>query len=325
MVEIRRLRYFVAVAEELHFGRAASRLHVSQSPLSQQIIQLERELGVELFERTKRRVELTAAGEVYLEEARKVLASNERAEEAARRASRGEAGRLVLGFAGSAAYGVLPRLLKASRKRLPNLGVELRGEMLSSELVRALGEDEIQVAILLRTTTESPELSVTVVRREPFVVALPADHPLARRRLVDPRDLARQRFVVFPRRRGAVLHDAVINACQHAGFSPRVVQEATELPTQVSLVSAGIGVALVPASMRHLRYSGVVYRSLRGRPPAPDTAVAWRRGEETPTVKAFLDVVRDVADHSAGDDLDHVDPARVEPAPVPRRNGVSGV
>ncbi|HET7481038.1 MAG TPA: LysR family transcriptional regulator [Rubrobacteraceae bacterium] len=296
MVELRHLRYFVAVAEELHFGRAAARLRVSQSPLSQQIIQLERELGVELLERTKRRVELTSAGEVYLREARRVLTYNERAEEAARRAGRGELGRLVLGFAGSAAYGVLPLLLKASRERLPDLGIELRGELLSSELVRALGEDEIQIAILLRTSTENPDLEVAVVRREPFVAALPADHPLARRRVVDPRELSEEPFVIFPRRRGAVLHDAVINTCQDAGFSPRVVQEATELPTQVSLIAAGMGVALVPASMRHLRYHGVVYRSLRGHPPAPDTAVAWRRGGETPTVRAFLQVVRAVAD-----------------------------
>lgn len=296
IVELRHLRYFVAVAEELHFGRAAARLRVSQSPLSQQIIQLERALGVELLKRTKRRVELTAAGEVYLQEARRVLAYNARAEEAARRAGRGEAGKLVLGFAGSAAYGVLPLLLKASRERLPDLGVELRGEMLSSELVRALGEDEIQVAILMRTSTENPDLAVTVVRREPFVVALPSDHPLARRRLVDPRDLSEEPFVIFPRRRGAVLHDAVINACQDAGFSPQVVQEATELPTQVSLVAAGMGVALVPASMRQLRYHGVVYRSLIGAPPAPDTAVAWRREGETPTVQAFLRVVKAVAD-----------------------------
>lgn len=306
MVELRHLRYFVAVAEELHFGRAATRLRVSQSPLSQQIIQLERELGVELLKRTKRRVELTAAGEVYLKEARRVLAYSTRAEEAAQRAARGEVGRLVLGFAGSAAYGVLPLLLKASRERLPDLGVELRGEMLSSELVRALGEDEIQVAILMRTSTENPDLAVMVVRREPFVVALPVDHPLASRKLVDPRDLSKEPFVIFPRRRGAVLHDAVINACQDTGFSPRVVQEATELPTQVSLVSAGMGVALVPASMRRLRYHGVVYRSLLGRPPAPDTAVAWRRESETPTVQAFLQVVRAAAEltDSVPDDSD---------------------
>ena len=304
MVEIRHLRYFVAVAEELHFGRAASRLHVSQSPLSQQIIQLERELGVELLERTKRRVELTAAGEVYLEEARRVLVSHRRAEEAARRAARGEMGKLILGFAGSAADGVLPSLLKVSRERLPDLGVELRGEMLSSELVRALDEDEIQIAILLRNSTENPELGVTVVRQEPFVVALPVEHPLARCRLLDLRDLSTERFILFPRRRGAVLHDAVINACHNAGFSPTVVQEATELPTQVSLVASGMGVALVPASMRRLRYAGVIYRSLRGRPPAPDTAVAWRRGTQSPMVKAFLQVVGDFAEGSGDHQAD---------------------
>ncbi len=297
MAEIRHLRYFVAVAEELHFGRAAARLHVLQSPLSQQIIQLERELGVELLERTKRRVELTPAGEVYLEEARRVLAFHARAEETARRAARGEVGRLALGFAGSAAYGVLPSLLKASRERLPDLGIELRGEMLSSELVRALDEEEIQVAILLRNSTENPELGVTVIRREPFVVALPAEHPLVRRRVINLRELSGEPFVLFPRRRGAVLHDAVINVCHEAGFSPTVIQEATELPTQVSLVASGMGIALVPASMRRLRYDGVVYRSLQGDPPAPDTAVAWRRGTETPILKAFLQVVGDFADN----------------------------
>ncbi|AHY48271.1 Transcriptional regulator (plasmid) [Rubrobacter radiotolerans] len=295
MAEIRHLRYFVAVAEELHFGRAAARLHVSQSPLSQQIIHLESELGVALLRRTKRRVELTPAGEVYLKEARRVLTAHARAEEAARRAARGEAGRLVLGFAGSAAYGVLPALLKAARERLPGLGVELRGEMLSSELVRALEEDEVHLAILLRTSTENPDLAVSVVYREPFVVALPADHRLARMRLVDLGDLSGEPFILFPRRRGAVLHDAVINACHEAGFGPTVAQEATELPTQVSLVASGMGVALVPASMRSLRYEGVVYRSLRGRPRAPDTAVAWRRESENPVVRSFLGVVRDFA------------------------------
>lgn len=155
---MRRLRYFVAVAEELHFGRAAARLHVSQSPLSRQIIGLEREIGVRLLERTKHRVELTAAGEAYLKEARRVLAGDARAVEAARRAARGETGRLVLGFVDCAACGVLPELLKASRERLPDLGVELRGEMSNPELVRALGEDKVQAAVLLlRAPTGSPE------------------------------------------------------------------------------------------------------------------------------------------------------------------------
>ena len=319
MVELRRLRYFVAVAEELHFGRAAARLHVSQSPLSQQIIGLERDLGVRLLDRTKRRVELTAAGEVYLEEARRVLARNACAAEAARRAARGETGRLVLGFVDFAACGVLPKLLKASRERLPRLGVELRGKMSSPELLRALGEDEVQVAILLlRTPTGSPQLATTVVRREPLVIALPNGHALARRRVVDPRDLSGEPFVVSPRHGGcAWLHDAVVDACQDSGFAPRVSQEAAELPTQAGLVAAGMGVALVPASARRLRYEGVVYRSLRGRPPAPDTVLAWRRGGQMPAVDTFLRSVEPLAEGP--------DRGRNSGRAAPRADGAPGV
>ncbi len=289
-MELRHLRYFVVVAEELHFGRAAARLHIAQPPLSQQIHQLEAELGVPLFQRTTRRVTLTDAGRLFLEDARRILAQVEQAKQSARRAQRGELGRLVVGFVGSAASDVLPILLRAYRDRYAEVEVVLR-EMDTAEGLAALEAGTIQAGIL-RPPIDDPSLACEVIRREPFVVALPKQHPLAQRAPIALPDLAGEPFILFPRRWGSGLYDNVISHCHQAGFSPRVVQEATEMSTIVGLVAAGIGISLVPASVALLRTAGVVYRALGESGLMAEMAVVWRRDEQSPVLDAFLEVAR---------------------------------
>lgn len=290
-MELRHLRYFVAVAEEQHFGRAAERLHMAQSPLSQQIRQLEHELGTSLFLRTTRKVELTPAGALLLERTRRILAEVEAAVVDVQRAERGEVGRLAVGFTGSATYELLPSIATALRSSLPNVELELHGEMLTPAQVEALLEGVLDVG-LLRPPVRSPGLVVDVIRREPLVVVLPANHPAAAGRTVRLAALADEPFVTYPSHFRSVVHDAVDTACGKAGFEPRVAQEVGETATLVSLVAAGIGVALVPASVQHLRITGAVYRPLAGTSEEVALAVARRASDTNPVVQQFLSRVR---------------------------------
>jgi DNA-binding transcriptional LysR family regulator len=286
-VELRHLRYFVAVAEECHFGRAAERLHMAQPPLSQQIRQFEGALGVELFRRTTRKVELTPAGALLLERARRILGDVEIAAVDVGRAERGELGRLAVGFTGSATYELLPRLAAALRSELPGVELELHGEMLTPAQVEALLAGTLDVG-LLRPPVGSPDLAVHVIRRESLVAVLPSDHPAARRRSVRLADLAGEPFVSYPSHFRSVVHDAVEMACGKAGFSPIIVQKVSETATLVSFVAAGIGVALVPASVQHLRITGAVYRPLMGRAEEVALAIASRVDDPSPVVRQVL-------------------------------------
>jgi DNA-binding transcriptional LysR family regulator len=283
----------VAVAEELHFGRAAARLHLAQPALSQQIHQVEQELGVSLFHRTTRHVGLTDAGKQLLRDATRILEEVEQAIEAARRAQGGELGRLVLGFVGSAASDVLPRVLRAYREQRPAVEVALR-EMDSAEGLAALAAGRIDAA-LLRPPVVDPALAHAVIRREPFVVALPQQHPLAAQPRIALADLAGEAFILFPRNWGSGVYDRVIAHCDQAGFSPRVVQEATEMSTIAGLVAAGIGISLVPASIALLRTAGVVYRTLDAGALTAEMAVAWRRDDTSAVLATFLEVARQAA------------------------------
>lgn len=295
-MELRHLRYFVAVAEELHFSRAAARLSMAQPPLSQQIQQLEAELGVRLFVRAPRRVALTHAGSVFLEAARDILERTERAAEAARRADRGETGTLRVGFAGSAAFDVMPLAVRTYRERYPGVEVLLR-EMNTLEQVEALLGEHLDVGILWMPVS-GPGLRTAVVRREPFIVALPEGHPLAAREQIAPAALAGEPFILLPRHWQSGFYDAVIAYCHAQGFSPRVVQEATEIHTIVGLVTAGLGVSLVPASVRDLRGNGVAFRPLEGDPPLAEMAVVWRRDDPSPVVRGFLAAAHALIDNS---------------------------
>jgi DNA-binding transcriptional LysR family regulator len=259
-MELRHLRYFVVVAEELNITRAAKLLQMAQPPLSQQIHQLEEELGVRLFHRSKRRIELTDAGQVFLEEARRTLVQAEHARRMAQRAQRREIGRLVMGFVSEATYDLLPLMLHAYRARFPGVEIVLR-EMTTMQQVQALQKGSIHLG-MLRPPIPEAGLNLQIVRQEPFVMVLPPTTRFAADERLPLSALSEEPFVLFPRAISPGVYDQVISLCNQAGFSPIIVQEATELHTILGLVAVGIGVSLLPASVRLLRSQGVVYRAL---------------------------------------------------------------
>lgn len=292
MIELRHLRYFIAVAEELHFGRAAERLHMAQPPLSQQIKQLEDQLGFQLFYRTKRSVQLTEAGQAFLQESRKLFDQLGQAIEIGRQVSRGEKGQLVIGFISSAAYNVLPATLRSFRSQVPDVRLELH-ELPTNEQLEGLRDGKIDVGFL-RPPVEDKALNLITVVREPMVVALPENHPFAGQAQIVASSLANEDFILFPRLQSPRAYDQIISLCQQAGFSPNVVQEALQMQTIVSLVAGGIGVAIVPVSLQNMQRMGVVYKPLEGPAPCVEVAVAWRRDDTLPTVRQFLQVLQQV-------------------------------
>lgn len=292
MVEFRHLRYFVAVAEELHFGRAAEKLHMAQPPLSQQIRQLEAELGFQLFQRTKRSVALTEAGQIFLVDAQRLLRQLEQAVVTGRQASRGEIGQLAIGFVSSAAHNVLPGILQQFRRSFPQVVLSLQ-ELTTNQQVEWLQERRIDVGFL-RPPVDDPLLTITTILREPLVVALPDTHPLAKMSTISLRSLSQESFILFPRPRAPELYDQIISFCQQANFSPKVAQEAIQMQTIVSLVAAEIGIAIVPASLKNLQRSGVVYKAFQESTPEAAIAIVWRRKDESPVVQRFLDIAHQV-------------------------------
>lgn len=289
---MRRLRYFVAVAEEASFNRAARRLHMSQPPLSNQIKQLEGELGVTLFERTSRGVRVTEAGELLLEESRRIFTQIDQTVRVVRRVGNGEVGRLTLGFVPSASDEALPPILDAFRERYPEVELFLR-EMRPNLIVQRLHDKQIDAG-LLYLPLEDSALEVECVLREPLVLALPENHPLAKTERVELQKLAGEPFIL-PRRYTMMpgLHGQVMEACRQAGFSPDAVQEDVWLmQTIVGLVAGGIGVALVPDSLRNLRRKGVAYRAVSGLSPTVELGVVWRREDQSPVLGSFLDVAK---------------------------------
>jgi DNA-binding transcriptional LysR family regulator len=272
------LRYFVAVAERLHFGRAAAALNISQPPLSRAIRALEERLGVALFVRTRRRVELTPEGARFLDEARRLIGQLERSVLELRGLASGEQGRLRIGFVSLADYGVLPGLLKAYKAARPRVTLALR-EMLSPEQAAALAAGELDFGLLLPPVAEAAGLDHIVVQRERFVVALPSRHRLARGRgKLAMTALAGDPFVMVPREIAPGLYDIVTGLAARAGVSLNVAQEAIQMQTVVSLVSSGLGVAIVPGSIANLGRRGVVYRELADSHPRLDLWLAWLRG-----------------------------------------------
>lgn len=291
--ELWQLRYFVAVAERLHFGRAAQALHISQPPLSRAIRSLEARVGVALFARSRRRVELTAEGRRLLEEARRTLAQLERATLELRAMASGEHGRLRIGFVSLADYGVLPGLLKAFKSARPRVALALR-EMLSPEQAAALAAGELDFGLLLPPVAGAEGLEHFVVQTERFVVALPSRHPLARgRRRLAMRELAGEPLVMIPREIAPGLYDMVSALAARAGVALNIAQEAIQMQTVVSLVSSGLGAAVVPASVANLGRRGVVYRELIDRHPQLDLWLAWpRAAAPSAAVRDFLALAR---------------------------------
>lgn len=289
-MELRHLRYFVAVAEELHFGRAALRLRVAQPALSQQIQQLERELGVVLLARTRRRVALTEPGRAFLAEARRTLADADHAARAARRAAAGEIGRLRVGYVDLATYLVLPAILRAYRARYPVVSLTLT-ELHREPLRDALARGDLDVGFFVLRESDGA-FAATRVAANPLVVALPAGHALARRARVPLAALAEELWVLFPRELKTQYVELVLATCAAAEFVPRVVQEASQLHTLAALVSAGVGVALLPSAAGAPRL-GVVFRPLAGPAPVLPLDLVWRVGDLSPTAAQFVAVARD--------------------------------
>ncbi len=292
-MELRHLKYFVAVAEELHFGRAAKRLHIAQPPLSQQIMNLEEELELKLFDRTKRRIQLTEAGMYFLKEARQVLLHVEQAAEAARRIDRGHAGRLTIGFVGSVVHAWLPAALRSFRESFPDVELVLQ-ELNTAEQIQLLHAGRIDVGFLY-LAAKDPLLASHLLTQAPLLVALPEKHALAGRKTLSIRDLAREPFIANTRSSEPVVRDAFISLCHSAGFSPRIAQEAGNVHTVLGLVASGLGPCLLPDFIKNIKRPGVRYIPLSGSPPAVKLAVVWRSDTTSPLVKSFLSVIESSA------------------------------
>jgi LysR family transcriptional regulator, benzoate and cis,cis-muconate-responsive activator of ben and cat genes len=296
-LESRQLRYFVAVAQELHFGRAAEKLHMSQPPLSQQIRQLEEQLGVRLFERTKRSVKLTRAGEVFLGQAKSLLGGLEDAVETVRAATRGEAGFLRLGYTAASAYAVVPTLMRRFKERFPQVEVALF-ERVSNEQTRDLSEGRLDIG-LLRPPIDQPSLMTEKLLQERLVVAIPADHVLAKEAVIEASALDGVPFIGFTRDGARYFHDMVEGILAAAQTTPKVVQRATQIHVLVALVSAGLGLAVVPDAAARVLVDGVVYRPLRAdHVPRPELHLCWQRAALTPLIGNFLTLAREIARES---------------------------
>jgi DNA-binding transcriptional LysR family regulator len=289
-MELRHLHYFIAVAEELHFSRAAERLHISQPPLSQQIRDLEVELGVKLFERTKRQVHLTEAGKVFLERSYLVLGQLEQAIAVTQKIGRGEVGELAIGFVDSATYTVLPEILRVFREQFP--AVELRlHEMTTAQQIQALLHKQVDIGIV-RSAISEPGLDVECLLHESLVLALPKNHPFSAQTQLSLSTLADELFILFPAKMGPVFYEQIIHSCQQAGFRPKVAQEAVQMQTIVALVAAGLGIAIVPASMQNFHRSGVIYRPLQEQISKTGLYLTWRQHDFSPVISAFLNLAR---------------------------------
>jgi DNA-binding transcriptional LysR family regulator len=287
MMDLRKLKYFVATADELHFGRAARRLGISQPPLSMQLRALEEDLDVRLFDRDSRNVALTAAGAVLLVEARKILGQIEQTRVLVQRTARGEQGSLSVGFITPVEYSFLPPLLRDFRREYPKIVLQIR-ELMSDAQLHELRAGTLDVGFLTGPVTDQ-RLRHHEMTVEPLIAAIPTDHPLATNASkLSIRQLADEDIIMFPRTIAPTLFDETLAFCLHAGFSLRIAQEVSQSQTIISLVSAGLGIAIVPASMRHLRRKGVIYRSFSERSPIMRTFTAWSPERSSTVLKRFL-------------------------------------
>ncbi|QKW33463.1 LysR family transcriptional regulator [Actinomadura sp. NAK00032] len=297
-MDLRHLRYFVAVAEELHFGRAAERLNMAQPPLSQAIRRLESELGVDLLHRTTRKVDLTDAGRGYLARARRILGEVDEAAHEARRVAAGAVGHLALGCVGSATYSLLPALSRGLRRELPGVDFSFRGEMLVPDQAAALRAGEIDVA-LLRPPIADLSLTVLPLRRDRLVVALPDDHPLAALRRVAVADLADADLIVHSADRRSVMYDVVLGLLRDAGVEPRIRHEVGETSTLVTLVAGGLGAAVVPEPVTVLALDGVTFRPLVRPAVDVELAIAHRTDRTEPHLARAVTVIQQIVQDAA--------------------------
>lgn len=291
-MELRHLRYFLAVAEELNFTRAAERLGISQPPLTQQVKALEAELGVALFDRSAYRIELTDAGRIFAAEAARILGDARSAVQAARRAATGATGRVRVGFTESASFNSLvTSTLRSFRSDYPAVEVSLE-EHPSTELIEALRAGRLDTAFVRPPLPAQRGLRLDLLEEEPLVAAVPSGHALASRRQVDLRALAAETFILYPRTVRPGLADTVIAACEAAGFTPQVGQYAPQLSSTINLVAASLGISIVPDSMRCLQARAVTYLPLSGEPLHALLGIAYRSDEASSVVHNFIDAAR---------------------------------
>jgi DNA-binding transcriptional LysR family regulator len=304
-MDLRQLRYFVAVAEERHYGRAAQRLHMSQPPLSMQIKALERELGIELLERTSRRVALTDAGRAFLERAKTILGAVEEAREVARGAEQGTQGRLEVGFISSATLSLLPPAIRLFRERFGGVEVELK-ELTSAQQIDALYEGGIRVG-LVRLPLRAPGIRFEPVLEERLVVALPSGHALEDLDRVSLETIVDLPLIFFTRQLIPGFHAQIVELFQRVGAFPKVAQHAVHLQTIVGLVASGVGIAILPSSAQRVSREGVVYRALDVPDATSWMGLAWVEGDESKLVRNFIGTVREAAGGKVSD-LPNTDP-----------------
>ncbi|MFZ6656948.1 LysR family transcriptional regulator [Undibacterium sp. TJN19] len=293
-MELRHLRYFIAVAEELHFSRAAERLHIGQPPLSHAIQVLEADVGALLFERTKRWVRLTEAGKLFLQDARHILALSEQASETARRAQRGETGELRIGFTFSTPFTPLfAAVINRYRQQFPEVTLTLR-EMVTNRQLEEISQRTLDLGFIrppegiTGNSSASVPLAFTTLRKDPLVLVLPASHALAQKNRIGMKELADAPFVMYPHNAGTGIYPQILRLCRAAGFTPRVAQEAGEASTIIGLVAAGCGVSVLPASFERVQMDGVCYRAISDVAATTSLLLAQRKTERTPLVEAFV-------------------------------------
>jgi DNA-binding transcriptional LysR family regulator len=322
-LELRHLWYFVAVAEELSFSRAAQRVGIAQPPLSQQIQRLEQILGCALFDRSGRRVRLTEAGSLLATEARRLLADAAHTTQLLRSAGRGEIGTVSIGYWSSTLFSPLPIAVRRFRERFPGVAVRLR-EIYPPHHIEAIRAGAIDIAILREPEPVDGIAELTVLV-EPFVAAVPTDHRLARRRAIAPSLLRDEPFVLFPREAVPGLHAKLLGLCRSAGFEPRVVQEVDAWHTIISLVEAGIGVSLIPASFEGRRTGALVYLPLTGPQVVTTTSACWRVAGASRAAEAFLDVLRATIGQPSGDGATAAGPRSDRRAGLHRKTPTSAI
>jgi DNA-binding transcriptional LysR family regulator len=289
-MEFRQLRYFVTVAEELHFGRAAERLHLTQPALSKQIASLEAELDVQLLARTKRTVNLTAAGQVFWERAKELLLQANEAIEVAKRTARGELGHLSVGFTSIAAHTVLPELVRWFRDRFPEVELNMQELPTEAQFI-ALNQRQIDVAFL-HPPIDDRGLELHPISEENFLAVLPKHHRLLQYDRIPLSAFANEPLIIHPRQEGPVIYDGFVKLCEQSGFYPQIVQESISLQTRVCLVAAGIGITFVSESVRSLVGESAVCRPLADCPIKLEFAAAWRQDSTNPTLQKFLGLMR---------------------------------
>jgi DNA-binding transcriptional LysR family regulator len=292
-MNLRHLQYFIAVAEELHFGRAAARLHIAQPPLSQMIRRLETELKAVLFRRNRRKVELTAGGSAFLVHARLALAELERGREAASRAERGQVGQLVLGMVPSGDTKLFIEVLRRFGERFPEVRLVLQSLSTTAQ-VEAIQEGHLDVGFL-RMPVRAPRLAIHAISRETLVVALPSSHPLARKKTVTLADLSDEPNIMFPRRLAPDYYDSIVSLFRQSGQRLQIAQEAEHVQMHLSLIAGGFGLSLLPSSMQDFRLRGVAYRPIADAVPVVETAIAYRPDNRSEVLHSLLAVVEETA------------------------------